>query len=366
MRQISLERRRLFPGFDGITCKVNPQIMTDGQTMVMTYTKLLLTGSDVFFDNYVNISRDGGQTFGETTTLSQDGGEENGLRWHIGLSSTFYNRAKDEWLIFGIRHFYADDKVPVLRAGIAVGEAVYARFSPETGDIIRKFMPLPMPFECVMACPFGQIMEFENGDMLLSFYLATEEDTKAASMTIRYALRNGCMEMVKVGAPLTGEGHARGLCEPSVAYLNGKYYMTIRTDEVGLLAVSEDGYHFSKPEPWTWDDGEVLENYNTMQRWVRLGDALYLAYTRKNGLNDHVFRHRAPMYMTRFDEERRCLIRAEEIILVPELGARLGNFSVVKAKDEAILTTAEWMQPVGCEKYGSDNSIWMVRLGNTE
>ena len=27
------------------------------------------------------------------------------------------------------------------------------------------------------------------------------------------------------------------------------------------------------------------------------------------------------------------------------------------------LTTAEWMQPAGCEKYGSDNSIWLVKIG---
>ena len=24
--------------------------------------------------------------------------------------------------------------------------------------------------------------------------------------------------------------------------------------------------------------------------------------------------------------------------------------------------TAEWMQPIGCEKYGSDNSIWIAKV----
>ena len=56
---------------------------------------------------------------------------------------------------------------------------------------------------------------------------------------------------------------------------------------------------------------------------------------------------------------RCCLIRESEIILVPELGARLGNFAVTEASEkEAWLITAEWMQPRGCEKYGSDNSLW--------
>lgn len=67
--------------------------------------------------------------------------------------------------------------------------------------------------------------------------------------------------------------------------------------------------------------------------------------------------------MSRFDEERKCLIRNSEVILVPELGARLGNFNVIeRSKDESWLITAEWMQPIGCEKYGSDNSIWIAKI----
>jgi peptidoglycan/xylan/chitin deacetylase (PgdA/CDA1 family) len=56
-------------------------------------------------------------------------------------------------------------------------------------------------------------------------------------------------------------------------------------------------------------------------------------------------------------------VRATEKILVPELGARLGNFNVIDyAPDESWLITAEWMQPLGCEKYGSDNSLWLARV----
>ena len=32
------------------------------------------------------------------------------------------------------------------------------------------------------------------------------------------------------------------------------------------------------------------------------------------------------------------------------------------APDESWLITAEWMQPRGCEKYGSDNSLWLARV----
>ena len=127
--------------------------------------------------------------------------------------------------------------------------------------------------------------------------------------------------------------------------------------------MSENGLDYSEPEPWKWDNGSILENYNTMQRWIRHKDGLYLAYTRKGANNDHVFRHRAPIFMARLDEERRCLVKDTEVILVPELGARLGNFTVTEvSENEFWLLTAEWMQPVGCERYGSDNAIWIAKI----
>jgi hypothetical protein len=60
-----------------------------------------------------------------------------------------------------------------------------------------------------------------------------------------------------------------------------------------------------------------------------------------------------------------------ERILVPELGARLGNFFVEEvSKKESWVITAEWMQTTApdhfdwkqCVKYGSDNSLWLVKL----
>ena len=134
----------------------------------------------------------------------------------------------------------------------------------------------------------------------------------------------------------------------------------------GIWAESDDGMTFAKPQPWRWDDGSLLENYNTQQHWLRPDGALYLAYTRKGAHNDHVFRHRAPIFMARFDPARKCLIRSTEVVLVPELGARLGNFNVIEpASDEGWLITAEWMQSwkgFRCEDFGSDNSLWLARV----
>ena len=43
-------RQRLFPGFDGRLCKMQPTIAMDGKgTALLAYQRLLLTGSDVFY-----------------------------------------------------------------------------------------------------------------------------------------------------------------------------------------------------------------------------------------------------------------------------------------------------------------------------
>lgn len=119
-----------------------------------------------------------------------------------------------------------------------------------------------------------------------------------------------------------------------------------------------DGLHFDEPRKWTFYDGTELGSYNTQQHWVTHGDDLYLAYTRRGANNDHVFRHRAPLFMAEVDKERLSIIRNTEKILAPNRGARLGNFGVTEVNDkETWVTVAEWMQPMGVEKYGSDNSV---------
>lgn len=86
-------------------------------------------------------------------------------------------------------------------------------------------------------------------------------------------------------------------------------------------------------------------------------------YTRTGANNDHVFRHRAPLLMARVDPEQLCVLRHTERMLVPRRGARLGNFGVTEVTpNETWVTVAEWMQPAGVEKYGSDNSIFAVKL----
>ena len=134
--------------------------------------------------------------------------------------------------------------------------------------------------------------------------------------------------------------------------------MTLRNDECGLVVKSEDGLHYSDMHLWKWEDGEILQNYNTQQHWMTVGEDLYLVYTRRGADNDRVFRHRAPLFTAKVEDMH--LVRDTEIALTPERGARCGNFGVTDYKDgKAAVMVAEWMQPAGCERYGSDNSIFL-------
>lgn len=122
-------------------------------------------------------------------------------------------------------------------------------------------------------------------------------------------------------------------------------------------------YTILRPSAGPSTDGEDLGNYNTQQHWVTHSDGLFLVYTRKGADNDHVFRHRAPLFIAQVDPEKLHVIRSTERILVAERGARLGNFGITDASAaETWVTVTEWMQPVGVEKHGSDNTIWVAKL----
>ena len=376
MQEISytFERKRLLPGFDGKFCKVCPSVLSDGENnALLLYTTLNLSGSDVFHGDFCCKSTDGGKSFSAPKQMRNLDKTVDGIRYHFSGCEHFYHKQKKIWLGVGCVLGYADEHEPYMVNGVTFGKPVYLPIDFNSQDWVGEPLDLPFPYESMSIFSHGQPLVYPNGEILLTFYFAPQNQTMTQVVSVKYKLDdNNRLQIVEAGEPIACEKYGyRGLAEPSAAYLNGKYYMTIRDDDYGLLSYSDDGLHFTSPEIWKWDDGSLLENYNTMQRWIRTEKGLFLAYTRRGAHNDHVFRHRAPLFMTRFDEERKCLIRSEEIILVPELGARLGNFFVTEASEkESWLITAEWMQTTGpdvfdwtqCVKYGSDNSLWLVKL----
>jgi hypothetical protein len=149
----------------------------------------------------------------------------------------------------------------------------------------------------------------------------------------------------------------RGLAEPSIARFGGRYFLTLRNDDGAWVTSATDGIHFEPIRPWTFDDGKPLGSYNTQQHWITHAEGLFLVYTRKGAGNNHIFRHRAPLFIARVDPEKLRVIRATERVLIPENGACLGNFGVTNVGPRET-----WV--VAGEAPNSLNKRWKSKKGS--
>ena len=118
----------------------------------------------------------------------------------------------------------------------------------------------------------------------------------------------------------------RGLYEPSLVEFRERYFLTLRNDAQGYVSSSDDGLQFCEPQAWKFDDGAELGSYNTQQHWLAHSDGLFLIYMTGGANNDHIIRHREPLFMAQVDPAALRVMRRTEKVVVPERGAELGNF----------------------------------------
>jgi len=364
----------LSTGFDKKTCWVHPRAgAIPGKTpkVVLTMQKLELTGSDVFHPLNDIRTDDLGKTWTKpvehTDTLGRRNEPEGTIVGICDFTPKWHAKSKT---LLGIGHTvrYQNNKVMSNRRR----ETPYSIYDEKT----RKWTPW-----VTMAMPEGdkfynsgagcvQRVDLANGEILLPIYFKSQEAKQYSTTVLRCRFDGQVLSYAGHGSELVVPIE-RGLYEPSLSAFQGRYFLTMRNDKAGYVAVSQDGLKFNEPKKWTFDDGSDLGNYNTQQHWVTHSDALFLVYTRRGANNDHVFRHRAPLFMAQVDTEKLHIIRATEQVLVPEKGARLGNFGVVEVNEkETWVTVAEWMQtnppnphdytiPM---KYGADNRVYAARI----
>lgn len=155
-------------------------------------------------------------------------------------------------------------------------------------------------------------------------------------------------------------GRDRGLYEPSLGCFDRKYYLTMRADHSAFVAVGTNGIDFSAAKEWKFDDGTVLGSYNTQQHFVTHSDGLFLVYTRRGANNDHIMRHRAPLFIARVDPERACVLRNTERVLIPENNATLGNFGVCDVNPtETWVVTSEFPRR---ERRTDENLVIVAKI----
>jgi len=332
--------------------------------------KLLLTGSDVFFALNEMRTDDLGKTWRGPTEHAETLGRRNEPDGVIVAACDFWPKwhAKSGKLL-GIGHTvrYRDDKVISVRrreTAWSVYDAEKRTWAPwatlEMRDIARFFSA---------GAGSAQRVDLPDGDILLPIYFKSEEQKTYRTSIVRCSFDGTKLAFRQQGNEMTVE-IGRGLYEPSLTRFQGRYFLTLRNDSAGYVASSTDGLQFDEPREWLWDDGTSLGNYNTQTHWVTHSDGLFLVYTRKGAHNDHVFRHRAPLFIAQVDPEKLRVIRSTERVLVPERGARLGNFGVTEvSENETWVTVAEWMQSWSPNvvmkpdnKYGADNSVYAARI----
>lgn len=192
----------------------------------------------------------------------------------------------------------------------------------------------------------GQWLVEADGSLLVPFYALAKDlanpkwNFSFRGAVARLRFEGGELRFVAAGRELT-HPVPRGLYEKSLTWFRGRYYMTIRNDQKGYVTVSDDGVNFGPIHAWTFDDGSDLGSYNTHQKWVTHSDGLFLVYTRRGANNDHIPRHRAPLFLARVDPEKLQVIRSSERIAVPERGVDIGNFDATTvSENETWITVA--------------------------
>jgi hypothetical protein len=219
----------------------------------------------------------------------------------------------------------------------------------------------------IYTCGCGQRVTLENGDILIPFSFGPKDRVDRSVAAFRCSFDGKDVSIKEIGNELR-RPVKRGLLEPSMTLLDGRYYMTIRAeDDRGYVTQSNDGLHWPEPQPWCWDDGTPLTMSTTQQHWLTHSDALYLVYTRMAETNAKVFRWRAPLFIALVDRSTMRLVRQTERIVLPILGdplkapaqvARMGNFHVVNVSpDESLVTDVE-LSP---QNYTGDLMLARIR-----
>lgn len=244
-------------------------------------------------------------------------------------------------------------------------ECAYATFDPRT----RQWTPwkmLAMPDTqgkfYLVAPGCVQWLVQADGNLLIPIYYTSKDQPDYQSTVLRCSFDGRELKYLEHGDELAIAGN-RGFVEPSLAAYQGQYFLTLRNDAAAYVSTSPDGLHFSKPRPWTFDDGQELGSYNTQAHWLVHRAGLFLTYTRRGADNDHIVRHRAPLFIAQVDPAKLQVMRRTERVLLPERGVMLGNFGAAAiTADESWVTDSEYILETKPHPRGADGTTWLGRV----
>ncbi|HEY1049150.1 MAG TPA: sialidase family protein [Prosthecobacter sp.] len=328
-------------------------------------------GSHGYRDVFFTDTTDGGRTWSapqRVDVLARAVGSD-GKERVMGDICPAWHAATGKLLLTGKTFgFLADAKDTAAKDDRSLERVAYAVYSPDKNEWSgMKEVTLPEKdhagrkiLEPNAGC--NDRFDLPNGEILLPVRYRADPKTRQYTTIVAHCVFDGEKLIYKEhGSELTFAGR-RGLYEPSIIGHGGKFYLTMRADESAFVSVSDDGLNYTPPAEWRYDDGKVLGSYNTQQHWITNGGTLWLIYTRRGANNDHVFRHRAPIFIAQVDPKKLCVLRSTEQVLMPETGVDLGGgFAAlnVNASETWVIST-EMAFPEG--RKDEDNRIRMARI----
>ena len=343
-------------------CFFHPSASSWVNGMLMM-TMQAINGSDFYGSVKWCFSTDNGENWSIPENIqSLNSRQLNDELWEgIADVRPFLHRPTQKVITIGCNTYYSNQAV--CRHSKNPQFPVYATLSPD-GSWSERQTLRGKCFEQYnnyrAAC--AQLIVMPDGDVLIPLYLQENDAVNRFSVCSVWCSFDGELLEVKSLGNLLNFPVKRGFLEPSLAFWDDKFYMTIRAEDGrGYCAVSDDGINWDDVQPWYWDSGEELQTSSTQQHWLKINETLYLLYTRKSTENENAFRWRAPMFISRFDHKVRTLIRNSEQIVFPlkyhdGLPNLLGNFHVAELPEGDVLVTVGslWQsKPYHTEVWGA-------------
>ena len=365
----TIERFIASKGYDRVSCWVNPVALPVGKEVLLLSQKLLIEATDCFSELSLFRSPDGGKNWCAPESIHCLAGTAGGDGLRERYLASAMHRCADGRVLVLVTSFYYDGMNRIVRS--RPQRVKYLYFDPARGswDPPRE-LELPAPADADVLAVDAQFVQLD-GDLLLPYCVRQSSRFYSRIAKIREE-SDGRLTVADLSEPVVRE-EGRGFLEPSLCRFEGKYYLSLRSDDSAYCTFSDDWKVFPEASKWCFADGSWLGSYNTMTRLLCIGGKLYLVYTRKGLNNGHVFRHRAPLLIGEVVPDKPAVLPETEQIVVPEHGARLGNFTAAgEDENHAYVSVAEWMQTVPpdthdcrrCERYGADNRVWYVKVNS--
>lgn len=366
--QADVALRELSPAF----CWFHPRVAAlpgfgkDGAPAVIMTIQQHLSADDHYSGMYFLRTNDLGKTWTKPIAIPElawQKGENNETIAVCDVTPGWHSHSQ-KLVAIGIKLRYSQQGAQLLDKPRS-HECAYATYDPQT-DKWSTWKMLAMPdtdkkfFLVAPGCV--QWLEQPDGSLLIPTYFSGPTQSTYIATVLHCSFDGQELKYVKHGTEFS-TNRGRGLVEPSLAFYQGKYFLTLRNDEAAYVTTSTDGLNYEPIRKWTFDDGQDLGSYNTQAHWLVHSEGLFLSYTRRGASNDHIPRNRAPIFVAQVDPVKLQVMRKTEQALLPERGVMLGNFGAAAiTPTESWVTDAEYAFGTKPHARGADGTTWVGRV----